>query len=360
MRKNNYTKKRDVILADEDYKETKIGKKLYLSYDLRMLLYGIFIFIFLIGTFVSYFSLYLLCADRVVTFTEESDVSYNVCLEDNNIYPDSCLKEGMEYLSVLTKSVNSKFSYNVEFSSEIEYDLSYKVVAKTKVLSPDDKKILFETEEEIIAPKRIAGISKEININQIVEVDYKKYSNLVDNYINTYAEGAYALVDVELYLIEPTETRKLSTLSVPLVGQTYNVSKEILSYSDEVRFNYNYWTDENTIYGVVGTVNLLLFTFFMYRVTRLIVLTTRTKSKYQIKLDKILNEFDDYIVCSKDGYIISEGINVIKVANFKELLDARNSLNKPIIFTKINNVKCEFIVEDGSTVYQYIMKEVDL
>lgn len=337
-----------------------IKNKLYFSYDLRVIVYGILIFLFLIGTFVSYFSLYLACADKVVSFIEESDVSYNVCLDENNIYSDPCLKEGMEYLSILTNRVNSKFNYHVEFSSEIEYDLKYKVVATTKVLSTEDKKVLFEKEEEIIAPKSLIDTSKEININQIVEIDYKKYANLVSNYINTYAEGADAVVDVELYLIEPTETRKLSAISVPLVGQTFSVSKEIISYSDEVRFKNNYWNDENTVYGIVGTSCLLLLTFFIYRLTRMVVIATKTKSKYQVELDKILKEFDDYIVITKDGYNIAEGVNVIKVSSFKELLDARNSLNKPIIFSKINNVKSEFIVEDESTVYRYVMKEADL
>lgn len=337
----------------------EIKNKLYFGYDLRIFIYGVLIFLFLTGTFVSYFSLYLSCADKVVSFQEESDVTYNVCLDDNNIYSDPCLKEGMEYLSILTNSVNSKFFYHVDFSSEIEYDLEYKVVAKTKILSSEDKKILFENEEEIISPKKLANTSDEININQIVELDYKKYSNLVSNYINTYAAGAEAYVDLELYLIEPTETRKLSALSIPLVGQTYSISKEIISYSDEVRFKNNYWNEENSVYGIVGTSCLLLLTFFIYRLTRMIVLVSKNKNKYQVELNKILKEFDDYIVITKDGYNISEDINVIKVSNFKELLDARNSLNKPIIFTKVNNVKCEFIVEDESTVYKYVMKEAD-
>ena len=92
----------------------------------------------------------------------------------------------------------------------------------------------------------------------------------------------------------------------------------------------------------------------------MVVIATKTKSKYQVELDKILKEFDDYIVITKDGYNIAEGVKVIKVSSFKELLDARNSLNKPIIFSKINNVKAEFIVEDESTVYRYVMKEADL
>lgn len=360
MARNNDTRNGKFILADASGNYDNKKRKIYLGFDLRVIIYGLLIFIFLIGAFVSYLNLYLSCADIVVSYKEESDVSYNVCLENNNIYEEPCLKEGMEYLSLLTSAVNSKFFYHVDFSTDIDYDLKYKVVAKTKVLSRDEKKLLFEKEEELIAPKRIAGSSKEININQIVEIDFKKYSNLVENYINTYAEGADALVDVELYLIEPKETRKLSSLSIPLASQTFNVSKEIISYSDEVRFKNNYWDDENTLYGIVGTACLLILTFFIYRLTRLVVLTVNTKSKYQVELDKILKEYDNYIVSTNEGYTIAEDVKVIKVSSFKELLDARNALNKPIIFTKINNVKCEFIVEDESTIYRYVMKEADL
>ena len=97
--------------------KVKRKNNFYIGFDVRVVIYSILIFIFLMGTFVSYFNLYLLCADRVVSFKEESDIIYNVCLEENNIYQESCLKEGMEYLSLLTSSINSKFTYNASFSS---------------------------------------------------------------------------------------------------------------------------------------------------------------------------------------------------------------------------------------------------
>lgn len=333
-------------------------KKIYIDFNIRVIVYGLLIFIFSIGTFISYFSLYLSCADRVVTYNEDSDVSYNVCLDKNNVY-NECLKEGMEYLSVLTNRINTRFQYHADFSTEIEYDLKYKVSAITKIYS-NDNKILFEKEEEVISPKRIAATSTEINILQIVEFDYKKYADLVNNYISTYAEEANASVDLVFYLIEPTETRKLSALNIPLVGQTYNISKEIISYKDmQVNIKNNYWNDVNSVYGVVGTACLLILTFFVFRITKLLVVVNGNKSKYEVELYKILKDYDNYIVMTKDGYEFDENKTILKVSSFKELLDARNTLNKPIIYTKINNVKSEFVIEDESVIYKYIMKEAD-
>ena len=62
---------------------------------------------------------------------------------------------------------------------------------------------------------------------------------------------------------------------------------------------------------------------------------------------------------TKNDLEIDENKTILKVSSFKELLDARNTLNKPIIYNKINNIKSEFIVEDESVIYKYVMKEAD-
>jgi len=41
------------------------------------------------------------------------------------------------------------------------------------------------------------------------------------------------------------------------------------------------------------------------------------------------------------------------------LLDARDTLEKPIVYVRVNNVKSEFYVEDIDKVYKYTMKESD-
>ena len=87
---------------------------------------------------------------------------------------------------------------------------------------------------------------------------------------------------------------------------------------------------------------------------------TRKKNKYQDKLNEIFREYDRLIVIARDGYVSNIKKKIIKVNTFEELLDARDILEKPIIFSKINDIKCEFIVEDDDKLYKYVLKEVDL
>ena len=80
--------KNDKFLMVDKIDEMKPVKKhgIHVEYGARVIIYGLLIFIFLMGTFVSYFSLYLNCRDKVVSYNEESNITYNVCLDNNNIY----------------------------------------------------------------------------------------------------------------------------------------------------------------------------------------------------------------------------------------------------------------------------------
>ena len=51
-----------------------------------------------------------------------------------------------------------------------------------------------------------------------------------------------------------------------------------------------------------------------------------------------------------------EGKTIIKVENFLELVDVRDTLDKPILHVKINSIKDGFYVDEGNKVYEFIMK----
>ena len=85
-----------------------------------------------------------------------------------------------------------------------------------------------------------------------------------------------------------------------------------------------------------------------------------TTSMYQRILNMILREYDKYIVISRGDYEIDNSKRLIKVTSFGELLDARNTLEKPIVYVKVNNVKSEFYVEDSESIYKYTLKEADV
>ena len=100
-------------------------------------------------------------------------------------------------------------------------------------------------------------------------------------------------------------------------------------------------------------MDLLLFLYLYNFVTMI----NHLDSKYTIKLRRILKQYDKYIVNANSEYVIPENVRVVDVKDIEELVDARNSLDKPIVYEKVNNIKSKFYVEDGNIVYCYTLKD---
>jgi len=99
---------------------------------------------------------------------------------------------------------------------------------------------------------------------------------------------------------------------------------------------------------------------FLIRLLIFVKKTTAKKTIYDITLAKILREYDRVIVNSKK-IVDLDNNNVIDVNNFSELLDVRDNLEKPIIFSELHKgQKSIFIVKTPNETYRYILKLSDL
>lgn len=334
--------------------------KIYIGFETRVCLYVIFILIFFLSGCFMALSAFNFGMNEVVSYKEESHARYKVCLKENNYYNKECLDEGLQYLSTLTNSINVDFNYDVKFSTNIDYKLAYHVTALVRVYDPvDHTKILYENEDIIIDKVDISNNSDKINFNTSASIDYSKYNTSMVEYINSYAPGATADIDLVLYLDEETETRKISSVNVPLAITSYGINKEEILKNSDVSIDTNIWTESNSYYIIIGTLLILVSLFLLIRVTRLVIRGTAKKSKYHKIVNNILKEYDKYIVIARDGFIPDGNKKTVKVEEFKELMDARDALNKPIIYSKVNDIKSEFIVEDTEIVYKFSIKEDD-
>ena len=97
----------------------------------------------------------------------------------------------------------------------------------------------------------------------------------------------------------------------------------------------------------------------LYKLVRLVLKVTTNRNKYQVYLNEILREYDRIIVVARDGYESNEEKEEVKVSTFDDLLDTRDILQKPIVYSKVNSVKSDFIVEDDNKIYKYTLKEAD-
>lgn len=298
-----------------------------------------------------------------VTYNELSNVSYRVCLTKNQYYKEECVEPEMEYLSTITKNIPITFNYSANYSSIVKYNYSYYVTATLKIYNPDtEEKVLYKSSDKLTNKKKISNSSNTLAFSENVNVDFEKYNNYVNEYKSKYSLSTDSTLEVSLYLEDEDKvSKKVSGVTIPLSSQTFGITKnEISNANISATSVEKSWKNKNIIYAIASTISSILGIIIVIRLIIFILKTTTKKSRYELKLNQILKEYDRIIVRMKDKEtFINDGKQEIKVYDFLELLDARDTLERPIIYIRVNNIKSEFYVEDMTRVYKYVMKESD-
>ena len=105
--------------------------------------------------------------------------------------------------------------------------------------------------------------------------------------------------------------------------------------------------------------SLALVVFSSYKLLGFLWKTKGKTPAYQKKLNHILNTYDRVIVTLNDKSTIVNDQEIYKVQTFLELLDVRDTIDKPILYYKVNNIKSEFYVQDINKTYKFTLKESD-
>ena len=340
----------------------RVVKKVYLSFQMRVILLVLGILV-LFGT-----ACYIIVSTlrdneiRKVEYLESSQIHYEVCQETDNPFNSLCFKENDTYTSDHSSKIHINYQYESTFEDDINYDLSYHVVASNKIYDRyDPSKISYEDEDLLIEKTNIKNQGNPLSLDVDVDIDYQKYNQFVTDYKEKYVTNSNSVLNVTLYVDDGSDTRNVGEVIIPLGEDSFEIVKNTVTDSKQV---YAYvskdWTNTNTLNIVIGSILVLLSLFLLFHLTKLVLSVTGKKSKYQEILMNILNEYDRLIVIARDGYESPVEKKIIKLYTFNELLDARSVLNKPIIYSRINNIKSEFIVEDEDVIYKFVLKEADL
>lgn len=340
-----------------------INAKKHISFEKRVaiLMLLVIIFFFVAGLFI--FKAVTHVDGDKVTFDEVSKADYKVCLNQQQYgqyYENPCLDEGMEYLTSLSEKMPVAFNYNVSYSDSVDIKLNYYVTAKVNVYREKNGRVINTTEDVLVERTSydVFGDYAEFAIN--VDVPLRKYIDYVSSYNNQFGINSYALLEVMFYVDNGSTIKKVSSLSLPLTDATYGIDKMVVSNSEQnLSIVNDSWGSVNTSYAVVGLIFVLFGLLAIIKLADLIYKVMTSSSLYQRKLNRIMREYDREIVISSNGYALDDSKRLVKVASFSELLDARDTLEKPIVYVRVNNVKSEFYVEDSETIYKYTMKEAD-
>ncbi len=350
------------VKNDDDIEEYRIKKKPYFGFKTRLLFFFVLTLLFFIGGCFFLMRSYDGSRSDTISYDEISNIAYNVCMSANTHYSDECQPEGMAYLANVTQTINSTFKYDVNISEAIDYKVKYYVEAKTSIYDKNDtSKLLYTSAENLVDNTVLNDHSDVITINEDIKIPYKKYNDFVLSYKSKYSINTAAKLDVILYLVEDGKSRKISALTMGLGDQTFSIKKEnTTNIKKVVDLENNTWSDYNTVCFAVGIVLLLISLVIILKLVTFVNKSIHSKSKYEKTLESILREYDRIIVNAKEGYNIPLDKVILELDSFNELLDARDTLEKPIVYEKINEVKSQFYVEDDNKVYKYTLKEVDL
>ena len=356
--KTSYNNLKGEVVAYEGSNKVVLKKRLYISFKMRVIFLVVSILFLFLVSLISFIVVFNASKHYKVNYSETSKINYLIC--DNN---SSCLDKdkSKNFLATNCSYIDTNFIYNVDVSDSISFDFGYYIESEHIITDENDSDIVFyRKKEKLFANKILKGTDYNININERFKIDFKKYYNNVQDYIVNNHVNVDSNLVISLYLTDNGETTKISSMNVNLVDKNIKPKiKTTNNLNQKVTVEKDAWTDTNRILVVVCVGCGLIVLFLITRLSNLLLKSFYRKDKYNKEVNKILRTYDDDIVIARNGYISLENKRVIKVSTFKELLDAKNILNKPIIYVRVNDIKSKFIVEDVECIYEYTIKDLD-
>ena len=106
----------------------------------------LFLIFFELGLYLI-FNSFNIGRNENVSYTEEGNVDYSVCLNKNEFYESQCLNKNMSYVAGLIDNIPINFSYNFSFNDDKVIDnLEYEIIGKLVIYSNDTSTSYYEKE----------------------------------------------------------------------------------------------------------------------------------------------------------------------------------------------------------------------
>ena len=323
-------------------------KKIHYSFEARIITSIIIVILlfssacFLIYKVVNY------TADYKVDYTEITNTNYEVCLKNN-----TCEKENEIYKSDEINTIKVAFAYNRNYSKKIKYNVGYHVTVITRAYN-QDRTIVYAKERILVDNAYTTDYDKRFDIKDKVSIDFSKYRDELKEYALNDTE-----CEVIFYIDDINETGQISSIIIPLSYDEFGINiKDTLNLDRSVMVAANVWDKYSIIMAIISSILIFACLIIVYKTTRLLLKVTNNRSLFQQEVDNILKEYDNIIVVARDGYETNVEREIVKIDNFSELLKIQNDKNKPIIYSRVNDIKSEFLIEDEK-LYKLTMKESD-
>lgn len=308
-------------------------------------------------------------------YKDKSNLDYKVYLKENDVFKEKYLDKDKEYISSIVDYIDADFDYT--FTSEKDLDLEYIYYISAKVLIDSlEGKNVYESNDILLDKKKLsANSSNHFNINENIKIDYDKYNSEAKRVLNNYnlSVNANLVVSLNVEVIgkyaefdKNVNNKEAVTLNIPLTNKTTGIT-----------MSYNLSNNKDSVLqyrSAVVTKPMLLYSCiffavidvcFIVLVVSWIIRNRDYRVIYKKKLNKILRDYSRYIsetVITErvEDLLKTKSLKIVMIRNFEDLLDIRDSINKPILFhEEVKDKEAIFYIISEGVGYVYLMKSVD-
>lgn len=307
-----------------------------------------------------------------ISYTQNGNVDYKVCLKENNFYSQNCLDKNMSYVSSLIKNVGLTFNYDLNTSEQLNVKTEYEVTAKLVISNAENTSKYFE-QKYVLQDKTSEGISQinnEYKISKNIDIDYDYYNTIASTFKSQYGVETNSYIEVSFQVFhtnkENEDIRVPSPnpviLNIPLSQKSININMTASGINKQETQNIesSIFTLNNIICLFIGIIALIVCLISGLKIAKMLTLIKEKKNNYDKFMEKILREYDRLIVETStlpkfNNYFVT------KVNSFGELIDVRDNLRLPIMYYEVaKHQKCHLYIIDNKNLYLLTVKAVDM
>lgn len=286
-----------------------------------------------------------------VNYSYKNSIDYKVFLKENKFFETPFLPrdDKMAYITFLIDYLDVDMNYDLVLDEKRSGDYTYSVKAVLAADTQSGDSTYWSKEYEILSPiTKSFNNSSVINIAENLKINYQEYNELLTTFKHEY--NLTISSNLKIYLEVATNinsnisddvvtVNSLSSLSIPLTKATIEVPIAISAPSNEgmLSSEFIYLNNiEYLLYKIFGFTAFGLGAMSTVWFVLIFVKSGENKFNYNKNLNKILKTYDGIIV-NVTQLPSLDGLKIIKVSKFNELLDAHSEVRLPI-----NYIESEF------------------
>ncbi len=354
--------------------DKKNNKRLYLSFELRIVIYTIIIILCLITSIFMIKNNYLHQDAFYINYSEKGDIKHNISLLNNHFYDTNNLDNDNTdlYITDLIKNIKLNYNYNFSISHATNVNFSYNITAD--IFLEDENGKYYGNEETnnkafkhyLLLNGPVTNNNYDIlnyNINKDVDIDYAYYNKIANDFSKTYnlKTNNYLLVSLNIYEISTDISdlngeRKLS-IKIPLSKDSIALENKDTIDTDVSIKQEGFYYIKNKILLLIGILFILLSLFIFLKIIVLVKALIPKKNNYDKKVNKLLKRYD-YIIVNTKSSPNTKNHDIVKIESFNELIDVHNNLKLPIMYYElVNHHKCYFYIKNNNIIYLLTIKD---